>query len=141
MTQETLKPCPFCGGHARPMKCKVGIEGTMGCNEWVTITCSMCEINNGGKGGFMRPRYDTEEEAAKAWNTRADKAVLYWQPIETAPKDGKRVLVTDGFEVCDAYFRSGEWWQYECGDDWYSVSINPTHWMPLPQPPTTEETK
>ena len=57
MTQETLKPCPFCGGHARPMKCKVGIEGTMGCNEWVTITCSMCEINNGGKGGFMRPRY------------------------------------------------------------------------------------
>jgi len=66
MTQETLKPCPFCGGHARPMKCKVGIEGTMGCNKWVTITCSMCEINNGGKGGFMRPRYDTEEEAAKA---------------------------------------------------------------------------
>ena len=75
MTQETLKPCPFCGGHARPMKCKVGIEGTMGFNKWVTITCSMCEINNGGKGGFMRPRYDTEEEAAKAWNTRADKAV------------------------------------------------------------------
>lgn len=71
MNSTELLPCPFCGGHARPMKCKVGIEGTMGCNKWVTITCSMCEINNGGKGGFMRPRYDTEEEAAKAWNTRA----------------------------------------------------------------------
>ena len=76
-------------------------------------------------------------DKTKTKYVRADKAVpVEWQPIETAPKDGKRVLVTDGFEVCDAYFRSGEWWQYECGDDWYSVSINPTNWMPLPQPPT-----
>ena len=73
---------------------------------------------------------------ASAKYVRADKSVPEWQPIETAPKDWKRVLVTDGFEVCDAYFRGGEWWQYECGDDWYSVSINPTNWMPLPQPPT-----
>lgn len=35
----------------------------------------MCEINNGGKGGFMRPRYDTEQDAAKAWNTRATQPV------------------------------------------------------------------
>ena len=64
-----------------------------------------------------------------------------WQPIESAPMDGKSILVTDGFEVCDAYFRGGDWWQYECGDDWYSTSINPTHWMPLPEPPTIDEAK
>lgn len=58
-----------------------------------------------------------------------------WQPIETAPKDGTSILVTDGFDVCDAYFRGGDWWQYQCGDDWYSTSINPTHWMPLPDAP------
>lgn len=69
--QQELKNCPFCGGHARPMTCEVGVKGTMGHNRWTTITCSMCEINNGGKGGFMRPRYDTEQEAATAWNTRA----------------------------------------------------------------------
>lgn len=71
-----------------------------------------------------------ENEELKA---KLDKA--NWQPIETAPKDGKSILVTDGFEVCDAYFRGGDWWQYECGDDWYSTSINPTHWMPLPDAP------
>ena len=88
MTNTELLPCPFCGGHARPMRCQIGIEGTMGCNKWVTITCSMCEINNGGKGGFMRPRYDTEEEAAKAWNTRA-------QPIDKSAEsveEGKLIL-------------------------------------------------
>lgn len=69
--EDKLLPCPFCGGHARPMKCEVGVQGTMGHNRWITITCSMCEINNGGKGGFMRPRYDTEQDAAKAWNARA----------------------------------------------------------------------
>lgn len=71
MNSTELLPCPFCGGHARPMTCEIGVRGTMGHNKWVTITCSMCEINNGGKGGFMRPRYDTEQDAAKAWNTRA----------------------------------------------------------------------
>ena len=64
---------------------------------------------------------------------KLDKAK--WQPIETAPKDGKSILVTDGYDVCDAYFRGGDWWQYQCGDDWYSTSINPTHWMPLPSCP------
>ena len=72
---------------------------------------------------------------------KAKLAKTEWQPIETAPMDGTRVLVTDGFMVGDAYFRRGDWWLYECGDDWYSVTINPTNWMPLPQPPTTEETK
>ena len=146
MTQETLKPCPFCGGHARPMKCKVGIEGTMGCNEWVTITCSMCEINNGGKGGFMRPRYDTEEEAAKAWNTRADKAVLYWQPIETAPKDGTEVILskwsgsyaTPETSFCwaiNGYFKDGYWYSK---DPIIGKLAEPTHWMLLSQPPKEE---
>ena len=72
---------------------------------------------------------------------KAKLAKTEWQPIETAPMDGTRVLVTAGFMVVDAYFRRGDWWLYECGDDWYSVTINPTNWMPLPEPPTTEETK
>lgn len=90
MNNTELLPCPFCGGHARPMTCEIGVRGTMGHNKWVTITCSMCEINNGGKGGFMRPRYDTEQDAAKAWNTRADKAA----PVERIEglAEGLRVI-------------------------------------------------
>ncbi len=72
-------------------------------------------------------------------NRKLKAGLQPWQPIEIAPKDRNRVIVTDGFEVCDAYFNNGDWWQYECGDDWYSVTINPTHWMPLPEPPRKED--
>ena len=66
-----------------------------------------------------------------------------WQPIETAPQDGRRIIgcyVPDGdaavvrwkaghgdwhgywnLDVCGSYAEDGEWW--------------PTHWMPLPEPP------
>ena len=70
-----------------------------------------------------------------------------WQPIETAPKDGTRVLLTEEWGVvigrwCEeaqlGLCEEGPGWQvFECDDCWYSVAAeNPTHWMPLPAPPT-----
>jgi hypothetical protein len=51
-----------------------------------------------------------------------------WNPIETAPK-GQRVI---------AYFSDGDIllchvsdWRRDEGDDYW-----PTHWMPLPEPPS-----
>jgi hypothetical protein len=60
-----------------------------------------------------------------------------WQPIETAPKGGKWVLlwwpaVTDAPFV--GYCVLGEWRAATSGDKW-SRSPGPTHWMPLPAPP------
>lgn len=68
-----------------------------------------------------------------------------WQPIETAPKDGTRVLLW--FEWHDlpvvGDFRYGRWWSvhslggnlaYPNGMDWEEV-MKPAYWRPLPAPP------
>jgi hypothetical protein len=63
-----------------------------------------------------------------------------WRPIDTAPKDdGQHVLLHgygDGFDDCTIV----GWW---CKDrerwmpfDGYA-RVLPSHWMPLPEPPTT----
>lgn len=78
-----------------------------------------------------------------------------WQPIETAPKDGTVVLIYQGKEECccatakyvdtshkelEVVGQKGkkvisEWVEYTSGywdaDGFY----DPTHWMPLPEPP------
>lgn len=71
-----------------------------------------------------------------------------WQPIETAPKDGARVILGNANGIWMADWRpvyvSG--YQPEC--PWSSAMLNhdhmvdksgryspPTHWMPLPPPP------
>ena len=68
-----------------------------------------------------------------------------WQPIETAPKDGTRILIWDGHmcpatwsDCCDhGQFETAPGWQiFACEDSWHSVAAyNPTYWMPLPTPP------
>jgi hypothetical protein len=65
-----------------------------------------------------------------------------WMPIETAPRDGTRILTWDGIRV-----REVSWWDAWYGDEripgWmiansdeeYGHYVNATHWMPLPSPP------
>jgi hypothetical protein len=80
-----------------------------------------------------------------------------WQPIETAPKDGRTLLL--GYFNSGGNWRTlrGEWftegsmdeWDGDDGanpEGWYETSVEnddppncwatePTHWMPLPDPP------
>jgi len=76
-----------------------------------------------------------------------------WQPIESAVQDGKPVLISGGTYYCDdETFRDGvpftgvkiARWDEGC-DEWnggygsgYDAEYwhNPTHWMPLPAPPS-----
>lgn len=67
---------------------------------------------------------------------------MIWQPIETAPKDGKPILafwpsmddwdgVTNEYE-CRTWWSGGAWHTpFEFSDQHQC----PTHWMPLPEPP------
>ena len=58
---------------------------------------------------------------------------MEWQPIETAPKDGTRVLVYDKADdeilVCYWYDK----WELVYGG--YVPDESVTHWMPLPEAP------
>lgn len=68
---------------------------------------------------------------------------MEWQPIETAPKDGTTILFWD--DLMD--YQIGSWSEYEDPDGepregWndgifpiIGDSGQPSHWMPLPQPP------
>lgn len=78
----------------------------------------------------------------------ADKATHRWCPIADAPRDGTNILLTDGkwidiarwSDKCQhGRFEESPGWQiFDCEDGWYSVSFeNPTHWMPLPDPPSS----
>jgi hypothetical protein len=79
---------------------------------------------------------------------------MEWEPIETAPRDGTEIIVTDGRDVFTAryrisncandapffavsadgeFFNRGTDWQFEPDYRW------PTHWMPLPAPPTDKQ--
>ena len=64
-----------------------------------------------------------------------------WQPIETAPKK-KRVLVVGAEggrqEIAHIYqIVEGGRWRWWSGND--VLPFSPTHWQPLPAPPSEGE--
>ena len=67
-----------------------------------------------------------------------------WLPIETAPKDGRWVLLGDfkesdegNFCIGVARFCDGAW-EDEFQPDWYwRGAYTPSHWQPLPKLPVT----
>ncbi|NRA59196.1 MAG: DUF551 domain-containing protein [Phycisphaerales bacterium] len=60
-----------------------------------------------------------------------------WQPIETAPRDGTMLVLWLPHEGGIGWGSSGTpddpWWgaPFGCYDEY----MNPSHWMPLPDPP------
>jgi hypothetical protein len=73
-----------------------------------------------------------------------------WQPIETAPKDGRSILIyrrpwpapvtAEWSEHANYGGREDSrpgWQIWLCDEDhWYSIATDEaTHWMPLPEPP------
>lgn len=71
-----------------------------------------------------------------------------WQPIETAPKDGTVIVATwqdtwadvgtksPHIHIEGMYFAEGSWWYSYDGD---GPSRPPTHWMPRPDAPASDQ--
>jgi hypothetical protein len=65
-----------------------------------------------------------------------------WQPIETAPRDGRWLLVYSDRADRDTKGYFGlERWLADMWCDSEEQSCGPTHWMPLPEPPTPQVDK
>jgi hypothetical protein len=58
---------------------------------------------------------------------------VYWQTVDTAPSDGREVLVCGGSHMAGTQVRAadGEWWRRATSEGMKSV---PTHWMEMPTP-------
>jgi len=68
-----------------------------------------------------------------------------WQPISTAPDpEDESFLITNGKIVSIACRlelqedENGGWIVHEYPDSYNMFVIEPTHWMPLPEPPKQE---
>ena len=58
------------------------------------------------------------------------EAMTTWKPIESAPRDGTEIWLFDQERVQGYWNVFTSWWD----SDTHEI-IDPTHWMPLPQPP------
>lgn len=80
------------------------------------------------------------KEAAKAANTASPYKKFYddmqWRSMDSAPKDGRRILVS----IPTPYIYIAKWtgimWTY---DSPWLCAKEPTHWMPLPAPSGGED--
>ena len=63
-----------------------------------------------------------------------------WQLVQTAPKDGRKLLMWApgfGLDWLVLYWMDGYWREPANS---MGLKVVPTHWMPLPAPPTDEKT-
>lgn len=130
-----IQPCPFCGGEAE------AIIGPVA-NKW-GVECLKCDA-------WRDDRKDTKEAAITAWNHRDP-----WRPIETAPKDGKPILLCvagyvpavgkwEEFPKPFLFAPQAQWRirdrsEFATDEDWRASWIEggfkPTHWMSIPPSP------
>ena len=115
------------------------------------LTVDLCDPNNGIGAlsmadlvetpmSVMRQGYAAHEEITRL---RAEverlRAEAEWQPIETAPKDGTRILVAS--KMGGVYLVS--WWKGKRTARWDNgarpLYSTPTHWHPLPAPPENSQ--
>lgn len=82
-------------------------------------------------------RIEKRKRAEQAETSLAAARERNWQPIETAPKDGTHMLMYRKSTGIDEAWWKGDGWGGRSW--WYPQSDQPTHWMPLPEPPDGRE--
>jgi Lar family restriction alleviation protein len=111
---EKLLPCPFCGSQAFIEEHDPVYQDPFP----YRIIC----MNTDCLGAHVWE--ETEEDAIKGWNTRADG----WISVEDR--------LPDDLQLCTVYDKDGRYDQLRFYDEKEFVEEwGITHWMPLPSPP------
>lgn len=65
-----------------------------------------------------------------------------WQPIETAPRDGREIIAYRPFAfkhgdaaICVCRSTAEKHFAWDGGENYTDRANTATHWMPLPEPP------
>ena len=102
-----------------------------------TISCIIDDVNTIKKGlsAYRQIINNQNEELSqlRAENERL-RAMMQWQPIDTAPRDGTEVLIFGNCGIMVMLFDNG--WREKA--NYMSLKTPPTHWMPLPSEPQIE---
>lgn len=114
----------------------------------MTLSEASKELRDASAQALGLPNRRWYASLADAIDAHLAKGAQEWQPIETAPRDGTPILISNGVSVMEArwltecqmgQFVTAPGWQVvECEDGWYSIGLEadwPTHWMPLPAAP------
>ena len=89
----------------------------------------------------LAQRFDAADVAtasAQGFRDGAASVSAGWQSIETAPKDGQAILVTDGMHCyCVEWCEEFDWWTVDDNKlgPFRLRGSAPTHWMKLPEAP------
>lgn len=130
-----LKGCPFCGSPAARSTFVTESLWSHDEVEWLSIGCS-------GDCDFSM-QSEVHDDLEARWNARAEASPLPpvgWEPISEV-RDCFPVLVSraeSGMHyVPTTAFKDvgGTWRVFRSEDGNWPLSFDPTHWMPLPEPP------
>lgn len=131
MSKIDLLPCPFCG------KLETIRMIYLPTQKHGLVYHVVCDSAIGGCGSLTGLYQETQEEAAKEWNTR----VPGWIPCsERMPEKDMSVLISAQGHRVTAYYDAvkGVFMLTETEGLFYSMSAV-THWMPLPEPPQRKD--
>jgi hypothetical protein len=95
------------------------------------------------KSAYSRPngalnKLDPRELSFAAWccGCNGGRAVSEkWQPISTAPKDGRSILIFEAHVGTPGIVRVSRWRDDTIPSGWTGAENAPSHWLPLPPPP------
>ena len=121
MSDNTLKPCPFCGGKVTPIETRAG---------YGELYCGNCDVVMAGN----EPK--TPEELIEAWNTRHERTCIYTLEYDREEMERREKMYAENpFGMFPQDMPASCWTCSECGQQFkthYRRDNDGAHLLPIP---------